>query len=502
MRAALRAITALFQQTDPLALGVSTGWPSLDNFYRVAPGEVTIVTGIPNSGKSEWLDALMVNLAENHGWAFCVCSMEKELLGHVKMLVEKRVRKPFRDYVHSTPTGPELIPGMSAEEMRAAFNWVADHFFPLRYAEVDDTGAPTIDWVLDMARVAVLRHGVRGLLIDPYNELDSRRQRDQSETEFIKGMLTKVRRFARDTECHVWFVAHPRQQQRGGGGGAAASGHSPGMYDISGSAHWFNKTDNGIVVHRWQQGSPAEQQQQPAVIDVDVDRDGGDDGGGNGGGAGAQRALGPGRGGGGGAGGANWDGGGGALSPSSPSAHAPQGTIWPAATAPATGAAASQKDPPPRRKYPAPPGAQRTSSRSSGAVSAAEAATHSTAKRQPRSTSGTKRRGAAADSDFSDEELAQLEQLAAAEEAAAAWRRNRNGSNLGFELQDDLDHDDDDEDGGGGGGGGRARRRQAAALSGGQERRVVEVVDGREVPAQTERLTPVDHTLAENEGIR
>lgn len=43
--------------------GISTGWKNLDPFYKVIPGEVTIVTGVPNSGKSEFIDALMVNLS-------------------------------------------------------------------------------------------------------------------------------------------------------------------------------------------------------------------------------------------------------------------------------------------------------------------------------------------------------------------------------------------------------------------------------------------------------
>ncbi|GIL47097.1 hypothetical protein Vafri_4009 [Volvox africanus] len=236
-------IAAYFQRQDPLQLGVSTGWSCLDPFYRVAPGELTIVTGVPNSGKSEWLDALMVNLAENHGWAFALCSMEKQPLPHLKALIEKRVRKPFRPITRMTPSGPQMVAAMGLEEVVAGFNWLADHFHLIRYEEEDDTGAPTIDWVLQKARTAVLRFGIRGLLIDPYNELDSRRPRDTSETDFIREMLTKVRRFARDTECHVWFVAHPRQQK-------VLTGQAPGLYDISGSAHWFNKTDNGIVVHR------------------------------------------------------------------------------------------------------------------------------------------------------------------------------------------------------------------------------------------------------------
>lgn len=51
--------------------------------------------GIPNHGKSEWLDALMVNLAENYGWSFAVASMEKKPHEHARQLIEKRMRKPF-----------------------------------------------------------------------------------------------------------------------------------------------------------------------------------------------------------------------------------------------------------------------------------------------------------------------------------------------------------------------------------------------------------------------
>lgn len=62
---------------------------------QVAPGEVTIVTGVPNSGKSEWLDALAVNLARQHGWRFAVCSMEKRARDHARQLLEKIAGKPL-----------------------------------------------------------------------------------------------------------------------------------------------------------------------------------------------------------------------------------------------------------------------------------------------------------------------------------------------------------------------------------------------------------------------
>lgn len=64
-----------------------------------------------------------------------------------------------------------------------------------------------------------------------------------SETEYVSQMLTKIKRFAQHHDVHVWFVAHPRQLRDW-------KGQPPTMYDISGSAHFINKADNGLVVHR------------------------------------------------------------------------------------------------------------------------------------------------------------------------------------------------------------------------------------------------------------
>ena len=54
---------------------------------------------------------------------------------------------------------------------------------------------------------------------------------------------------------HVWFVAHPRQLREW-------KGQPPNLYDISGSAHFINKADNGIVVHRKPGDPHAETQNQ------------------------------------------------------------------------------------------------------------------------------------------------------------------------------------------------------------------------------------------------
>ncbi|GER36806.1 nucleic acid binding protein [Striga asiatica] len=209
-------------------LGVSTGWRDLNDLYNVVPGELTIVTGIPNSGKSEWIDALLCNLNHSVGWKFALCSMENRVREHARKLLEKHIRKPFFDIRYG-----QHIERMSVEELELGKKWLSDSFSLIR---CENDCLPSTDWVLNLAKIAVLRHGVNGLVIDPYNELDHQRPHNHQ-------MLTKVKRFAQHHSCHVWFVAHPRQLHNWVGG-------PPNMYDISGSAHFINKCDNGIVIHR------------------------------------------------------------------------------------------------------------------------------------------------------------------------------------------------------------------------------------------------------------
>jgi twinkle protein len=236
--AGLQSVSDFIDETialyrDGRQRGHSTGWPSVDELMTIRAGELTVVTGIPNSGKSEFIDALMVNLAKRYGWRFAVCSFENPPAEHIAKLAEKHVGVPFWD-------GPMLR--MTERELTGAIEWVDDRFKLIRA----DADSPTIELILEAARGAVLRHGVRGLVIDPYNEIEHRRPSNMTETEYVSQTLGRVKRFAQAHGVHVWFVAHPAKLQRENGKSLAA----PTLYDISGSANWANKADIGVVVHR------------------------------------------------------------------------------------------------------------------------------------------------------------------------------------------------------------------------------------------------------------
>ena len=214
--------------------GADVGWPSLEKLYSVREGEWTLITGIPSHGKSEVLDAMLINIAESEGWSFGICSPENQPLErHIAKLLEKFIRKPF---------GLGSTERMTSDDIFHGLRWMDEHFsFVL--PDEDDL---TVDGILRLARSLVYRKGIKGLVIDPWNELDHSRTSNQSETEYISDSLTKIRRFARKYKVHVWLVAHPTKLQKQTNGKYPV----PTPYDVSGSAHWRNKADNCLAVWR------------------------------------------------------------------------------------------------------------------------------------------------------------------------------------------------------------------------------------------------------------
>ena len=196
----------------------------------IAESWLSVVTGIPASGKSEFIDAIAVNLAMRHSWRFALCSFENPPEHHLSKLAEKYLGLPFWD-------GPRQR--MTEAELRRAMDWLADYFHLIRF----DDEVPTIEAILDKAAAAVVRHGIRGLVIDPYNEIEHRRPVNMSETEYVSQILGRVRRFADNHGLHIWFVAHPRIMRRDKADGPFPV---PTLYDISGSANWANKADIGV----------------------------------------------------------------------------------------------------------------------------------------------------------------------------------------------------------------------------------------------------------------
>ncbi len=220
---------------------MTTGCVSLDEKLKIpSEGRIIVVTGFPGSGKTTWTRFALMNACQYHDRKIAVFSPETApWLEFAKDCAEVLTGKKFRGKYYER---------MTDEELEAAEVWLENRLTMI-VADSEDS-IPTLDWLFDMFRIAILRDGVTDVLIDPWNEIVHERG-DISETEYVGRALQKTRSFAERHGVNVWFVAHPakpfvrnpQEKQK-----------PPGGYDISSSAHWANKADLGLTVHSEEAG--------------------------------------------------------------------------------------------------------------------------------------------------------------------------------------------------------------------------------------------------------
>lgn len=226
-----RDVLELYERGLPA--GERTGWPSLDALYTVAPCQWTLITGIPGAGKSELLDAMMVHLADRRGWRFAIFSPENHPVQlHASKLMEKWIGKPFG-------VGP--TERMTEGEVNAALKFVTEHFGFMKF-ERPDMG----DVLREASEYRFVGVANAGVVIDPWNQLEHFRPQNMTEAEYLSAALSQVIAYVREFQIHLWMIAHPKVIQKDRDGKRPV----PTPYDVSGGAHWFNKADNILTVHR------------------------------------------------------------------------------------------------------------------------------------------------------------------------------------------------------------------------------------------------------------
>lgn len=201
--------------------------PGFEGKIRLAPRTLSIVTGFPGSGKSLMFTEIWASILKQYGIMACVASFETRPKPHM--------RRQLRTFITD-----KLEREMSDAELRQADSWIEDHYLFLEHHEQ----RPTLEWLLDCAETAVIRHGAKVLQIDPWNRLEAMREHRESETDYILRCLRAMYVFATDMDCHVQVIAHPAKMD------AHRKGQPPTLEDVSGSSHWFNVVDQGFTVHR------------------------------------------------------------------------------------------------------------------------------------------------------------------------------------------------------------------------------------------------------------
>lgn len=217
-----------FPDSPPLR-GMPLGIDCLNDKIEIVLGTLTVFTGYANMGKSTVMNTVIAH-AVAHGVTCCVASFETP-------------PKPIlRDGIAKALIGCSNHEFHNHVDRGKAYASIDEHVKIVSNA-LDEELEFDIDAFLDTVRVSVIRDGARLVILDPWNELEHKRNRDESLTEYIGRAIRRVKAFCRRYNVAFWIVAHPTKPQKG-------INQMPSLYDVSDSANWSNKADYGLVYHR------------------------------------------------------------------------------------------------------------------------------------------------------------------------------------------------------------------------------------------------------------
>ena len=209
--------------------GFQIGLPNFDDVFSTYTGQFITVTGIPSSGKSDWVDQMAVGYNKNYGWKTAFASPEnKPTFLHAHKLIRK--------YWGGMPSKEDV----GGDKWKQVFEHVNDNFFFIENERYD------LDAVLKKGAELVKRKGIKCLVIDPFNKVKMSTKREMSIPDYTMEYLQKIEIFAKKYNVLVIVVAHPTKMYKGADGKI----EEPTMYNIKGGGEWYDASYHGLLVHR------------------------------------------------------------------------------------------------------------------------------------------------------------------------------------------------------------------------------------------------------------
>lgn len=203
------------------------GFAEWESKVLLAPRTLSVVTGHPGHGKTQLWGQIWFQVVRSYCVPACVASFETRAKPHIR----RQLRSLFIG---------KLEKELNEEEIARADAWINERYLFLVHPEQ----RPTLEWFLDMAEVAVVRHGARIIQLDPWNRLEATIGQNETKTDYVGRCLRSLHAFAHDMNVHVQILAHPAKMD------SARKGKPPSLEDIADSKNWENMIDQGFVVHR------------------------------------------------------------------------------------------------------------------------------------------------------------------------------------------------------------------------------------------------------------
>ena len=209
--------------------GFQVGLKNFDEIFSTYTGQFITVTGIPSSGKSDFVDQMCVGYNTNYGWKTAFASPEN---APTYLHAHKLMRKVWQDM-----PSPSDIDG---EQWNKVADHVNDNFYFI------DMERYTLDHVLQKGAELVKRKGIKCLVIDPFNKVRDINCKTEDVNRYTMEYLTKIEIFAKKYDVLVFIVAHPTKMYKGSDGKI----EEPTMYNIKGGGEWYDASYHGLLIHR------------------------------------------------------------------------------------------------------------------------------------------------------------------------------------------------------------------------------------------------------------
>ena len=209
--------------------GYQIGISNFDKIFSTYTGQFITVTGIPSSGKSDFVDQMVVGYNNNYGWKTAFASPENQ---PTFLHAHKLMRKIWQDMP---------MPGdIGSDKWKNVADHVNDNFFFI------DMDKYNLESVLRKGAELVKRKGIKCLVIDPFNKIRDVNAQSEDVTRYTMEYLTKIETFAKKYDVLVFIVAHPTKMYKGNDGKI----EEPTMYNIKGGGEWYDASYHGLLVHR------------------------------------------------------------------------------------------------------------------------------------------------------------------------------------------------------------------------------------------------------------
>ena len=209
--------------------GYQIGIENFDKIFSTYTGQFITVTGIPSSGKSDFVDQMVVGYNNLYGWKTAYASPENQ---PVYLHAHKLMRKHWQDMPRTDDIGND--------KWQQVTDHVNDNYFFI------DMDKYSLESVLRKGAELVKRKGIKCLVLDPFNKIRDTEAKSDDVNRYTMDYLAKIEAFCKKYDVLTFIVAHPTKMYKGQDGKI----EEPTMYNIKGGGEWYDASYHGLLVHR------------------------------------------------------------------------------------------------------------------------------------------------------------------------------------------------------------------------------------------------------------